>query len=60
MYKATDKYIYEKDSSHKIYINGNKQQINDIVRKLNLGSGFKGYTPLFFTLAVKTTAGGHG
>ena len=47
MYAVVEDHILEKDSGHKIYFNEHIQYLNVIARKLNLGSGFQGFTPLF-------------
>ena len=47
MYAVVENYILEKDSGHKLYFNESKNYLNRITRKLNLGSGFQGFTPLF-------------
>lgn len=42
--------VYETPSSVTIDINKTKEKdARDICRKLNLGSGFGGWTPLFFS-----------
>ena len=41
-------FILEKDTGLHIYFCGTRREINALVRKLNLGSGFQGYTPTFF------------
>lgn len=40
--------ILEKDTGLHIYFGGTRREINALVRKLNLGSGFQGFTPTFF------------
>lgn len=40
--------ILEKDSGINIIIKNSFENPNTLVRKLNLGSGFKGWTPNFF------------
>jgi len=40
--------ILEKDSGINIVIKNPTEKANTLVRKLNLGSGFKGWTPDFF------------
>lgn len=42
--------ILEKETGHEIKITKSKKELNDVVRKLNLGSGFNGWTPAFFTI----------
>lgn len=47
--KGKDGYdVYEKDTDQIIELCSSFQQTKDIVRKLNLGSGFNGFTPCFF------------
>ena len=48
--KNNKKCIYEKTTQLHIYTNENR--IYETVRKLNLGSGFKGFTPAFFANSV--------
>lgn len=40
--------IYEKNSDVLIELNFDEKRAKDLCRKLNLGSGFNGWTPLFF------------
>ena len=40
--------IYEKDSDVLIELSFEEKKAKDLCRKLNLGSGFNGWTPLFF------------
>lgn len=40
--------IYEKDSDVVIKLSLEEKKAKDLCRKLNLGSGFNGWTPLFF------------
>ena len=40
--------ILEKDSDVEIEVPYSKKETYDVARKLNLGSGFNGWTPLFF------------
>jgi hypothetical protein len=46
--------IYEKSSDVLIELSLEEKKAKDLCRKLNLGSGFNGWTPLFF--AVKYDA----
>jgi hypothetical protein len=46
--------IYEKGSDVLIELSLEEKKAKDLCRKLNLGSGFNGWTPLFF--AVKYDA----
>lgn len=39
--------IFEKDSENTIEIKGDEKKARDMCRKLNLGSGFNGWTPTF-------------
>lgn len=39
--------ILEKDSETTIEIKGDEKKARDVCRKLNLGSGFNGWTPSF-------------
>jgi hypothetical protein len=50
-----DNYILEKESNHKLYFNETKHQLNKITRKLNLGAGFQGFTPLFMCSPLRST-----
>lgn len=48
--KSNDQYdILEKDSGILIETHGDEKNARDICRKLNLGSGFEGWTPTFFS-----------
>jgi hypothetical protein len=40
--------IYEKNTEILIKENLDKKSARDLCRKLNLGSGFNGWTPMFF------------
>lgn len=40
--------IYEKDSDVLIELSFEEKKAKDLCRKLNLGSGFNGWTPSFF------------
>jgi hypothetical protein len=40
--------IMEKESDVRIELNKSEKEIRDLCRKLNLGSGFNGWTPPFF------------
>lgn len=40
--------IVEKESEVTIQLNKSEKEARDICRKLNLGSGFNGWTPPFF------------
>lgn len=42
--------IYEKDTEQIIELGITEKYARDVVRKLNLGSGFNGWTPSFFTI----------
>jgi hypothetical protein len=47
--KADTAYnIYEKSSDVLIELSFEEKKAKDLCRKLNLGSGFNGWTPLFF------------
>ena len=48
--------IYEKNSDVLIELKSEEKRAKDLCRKLNLGSGFNGWTPMFF--AVKYNAKG--
>lgn len=39
--------ILEKDSNTIIELKGDKKKAREVCRKLNLGAGFNGWTPLF-------------
>ena len=41
--------ILEKESGTLIQIFGDEKDARDVCRKLNLGSGFEGWTPTFFS-----------
>lgn len=40
--------ITEKDTNTTIFMKTNEKHARNYCRKLNLGSGFNGFTPLFF------------
>lgn len=40
--------IVEKDTDTVIDLKTNEKRARDICRKMNLGAGFNGFTPLFF------------
>jgi hypothetical protein len=40
--------IMEKESDVQIELNKSEKEVRDLCRKLNLGSGFNGWTPPFF------------
>lgn len=47
--ETEDRYaIQETDTGEIIHMQGRREYLNSVIRKLNLGSGFKGYTPNFF------------
>lgn len=52
MYVVADNCILEKDTGNKIYIQDTKD-LNLVARKLNLGSGFQGFTPNFFSMCLQ-------
>lgn len=52
MYVVADNYILEKDTGNKIYMRDTKD-LNLVARKLNLGSGFQGFTPNFLTVSLQ-------
>lgn len=41
--------VYENTSNVLIELKTNETRAKDLCRKLNLGSGFNGWTPLFFS-----------
>ena len=45
--------IYEKDSDILIKLNTDERKSKDLCRKLNLGSGFNGWTPSFFAISYQ-------
>lgn len=45
--------IYEKSSDVTIELSSEEKKAKDLCRKLNLGSGFNGWTPLFFAVKYK-------
>ena len=55
MYTVIDNYILEKDSGQKIEFDGPKRHLNTLVRKLNLGAGFQGFTPSFMCNSLSPT-----
>lgn len=44
--------ILEKDSETTIEIKGDEKKARDVCRKLNLGSGFNGWTPSFLARSM--------
>lgn len=44
--------ILEKETDVEIEVPYSKKETNDVVRKLNLGSGFNGWTPTFFASRI--------
>lgn len=44
--------ILEKETEVEIEVPYSKKETNDVVRKLNLGSGFNGWTPMFFASRI--------
>lgn len=44
--------IFEKDTETLIVLNKPEKEARDMCRKMNLGSGFNGWTPTFFTSKV--------
>ena len=42
--------IYEKGSNVLIELSFEEKKARDLCRKLNLGSGFNGWTPMFFAV----------
>jgi hypothetical protein len=44
--------ISEKESNTLIELKKSEKDIRDICRKLNLGSGFNGWTPQFFAITI--------
>ena len=45
--------IFEKETETLIEIERTEKEVNDLCRKLNLGSGFNGWTPTFFASRVE-------
>lgn len=45
--------IFEKDTDTLIFLERSEKETRDLCRKLNLGSGFNGWTPGFFTEKMK-------
>lgn len=45
--------VIEKDTDLCVYESYDERESRNISRSLNLGSGFKGFTPLFFTSSFK-------
>jgi hypothetical protein len=50
-------HIYEKSSDILIELNFDEKKAKDLCRKLNLGSGFNGYTPSFFAEKYEVVEG---
>jgi len=50
--KPSQFFIEELDSDTRIITTGKRDQMQEITRKLNLGSGFRGWTPTFFAETV--------
>lgn len=51
--ETEDRYaIQETETGEIIHLQGRRGYLNSVVRKLNLGSGFKGHTPSFFAKHV--------
>ena len=50
--------IYEKDTEVLIELNFDEKRAKDLCRKLNLGSGFNGWTPMFVAEKVNVVEGG--
>lgn len=46
----SDYNIYEKKSGIIIELSVEERKAKDLCRKLNLGSGFNGWTPIFFAV----------
>lgn len=46
--------IYEKNSDVLIELKSEEKRAKDLCRKLNLGSGFNGWTPPFFAVKYET------
>jgi hypothetical protein len=53
--KGANYNVYEKDSDVTIELETTESNARTLCRKMNLGSGFNGWTPLFF--AIKYNAG---
>jgi hypothetical protein len=47
--------VYEKGNDVIIELKTNEKKAYELCRKLNLGSGFNGWTPGFFTTKYETT-----
>ena len=49
--KTTDKgnFLIEKETNLEIPINKDPKTAKEIMRNVNMGGGFDGYTPTFFT-----------
>jgi hypothetical protein len=45
--------IIEKDTNTVVYTERKENSARELCRSLNLGSGFNGYTPMFFTQSFK-------
>lgn len=45
--------IIEKDTNLVVYSDQRERSARELCRSLNLGSGFNGYTPAFFTQSFK-------
>jgi hypothetical protein len=46
--------VHEKESGITIQLERTSSEARNICRKLNLGSGFSGWTPLFFAPKIRT------
>lgn len=46
--------IIEKDTNVKIVLKTDEKIAKSVCRKLNLGAGFNGWTPLFFSIKYNT------
>jgi hypothetical protein len=47
--KGDDNFVYEKPTGLEIPVNSNPKVAKQIMRNLNMGGGFDGFTPTFFT-----------
>ena len=47
--------IFEKESDVTIDLQTDEKRARDLCRKMNLGSGFNGWTPLFFAVKYPLT-----
>jgi len=52
-YKDKDYSIIEKDTQLDVFQTAKERHARELCRSLNLGAGFNGHTPVFFTQGFK-------